>query len=167
MTTIINLTPHTVNIFSPEGHIMMDYPASGQIARVSMQDAPAGELEGIPLVVKKAGGVVGLPAPAEGTFYIVSGLIQSALPSRDDLLVPDDLVRDNEGRVIGCRRFSINTNTGGEVALEEVAKDILTVIDLVNTDELLIAPAMRVWAACDRLTDFAKKTVEGQNAPQD
>jgi hypothetical protein len=73
-----------------------------------MADTPAGQIEGIPLVTKTPGEVVGLPEPEEGKFYVVSALVQGALRQRRDLLVPDDLVRDGEGRVIGCRRFSVN-----------------------------------------------------------
>ena len=34
-------------------------------------------------------------------------LVASACPDRSDLLVPGPLVRDSEGKVIGCRGLSI------------------------------------------------------------
>jgi hypothetical protein len=36
-------------------------------------------------------------------YYIVSQLVKSALPSRNDLLVPAEVVRDASGNIIGCR----------------------------------------------------------------
>jgi hypothetical protein len=35
--------------------------------------------------------------------YIVDAQLAAVLPEREDLLVPDDLVRDERGRVIGYR----------------------------------------------------------------
>lgn len=108
MSTIVNLTPHKVTVMASEGYVVAEYPASGQVARVTMSDTYVGSVNGISVVTKTAGEVVGLPEPAEDTYYIVSGLVQAAFPHRTDLLVPDDLVRDVEGRVVGCRRFSVN-----------------------------------------------------------
>jgi len=102
---IVNLTPHTVNI---EGG--MSYPPSGQVARVSCSQKAIGVLpDGTPLSRCEYGDVEGLPThPEEGTMYIVSRLVLAASEwdvQRNDLLVPSDLVRDEEGRVIGCRSF--------------------------------------------------------------
>lgn len=52
------------------------------------------------------GKVVGLPTTNEGTFFVVSRLVMAACPSREDLVAPNDLVRDEQGRIIGCRSFS-------------------------------------------------------------
>lgn len=108
MPKIINTTPHDVTVLSAEGETIVNYPPSRHLARVRVVGKPAGEVAGIPLMSKTPGEVVGLPDPAEGTYYIVSGLVQAVLPNRKDLLAPDELVRDTEGRVIGCRSFSIN-----------------------------------------------------------
>jgi hypothetical protein len=40
-------------------------------------------------------------------FYLVSQPVKSALPSRKDLLVPAEVVRDEKGNIIGCRSFGI------------------------------------------------------------
>lgn len=104
---IINLTPHAINIYvgmTP----MKAYPDSGKVARVSTQNVVVGEEDGVRLVAKTFGDVVDLPEPAEGVYYIVSSLVALACPDRTDLLVPDDLVRDDTGRVVGCRCFSVN-----------------------------------------------------------
>lgn len=40
------------------------------------------------------------------TLLIVSRLVAEACPERDDLVVPDDTVRDDAGRIIGCRALA-------------------------------------------------------------
>lgn len=53
------------------------------------------------------GEVEGLPEPQEGTIFIVSALVAQALRGvRDDLVIPDDTVRDEQGRIIGCKSFA-------------------------------------------------------------
>jgi len=41
----------------------------------------------------------------EGTYYIVS-LVTALAVRRGDFLVPDEEVRDSDGRIIGCRRLA-------------------------------------------------------------
>jgi hypothetical protein len=36
-------------------------------------------------------------------YYIVSAMVRAALPDRKDLLVPSQQVRDDAGRVVGCK----------------------------------------------------------------
>ena len=53
------------------------------------------------------GEVEGLPAPEDGTLFIVSALVAQALKGvRNDLVVPDDTVRDDRGVIIGCKSFA-------------------------------------------------------------
>lgn len=40
-------------------------------------------------------------------YYIVSRMVANALPNRKDLLVPNELVRDDQGNIIGCRSFEV------------------------------------------------------------
>ena len=40
-------------------------------------------------------------------YYIVSQLIKSAFPERNDLLVPAEVVRDSSGNIVGCRSLGI------------------------------------------------------------
>jgi len=61
----------------------------------------------IPVVRTVPGDVEGLPDPIPGTVFLVSRIVKAAVPDRMDCMVPDDLVRDSEGRVIGCRRLSL------------------------------------------------------------
>lgn len=104
---ILNLTPHPVHVIDKKGEVVRTFPASGKVARLEVETERTGVIDGIPTVRTKFGDPEGLPAPTGGTFYIVSQLIKSALPYRADLLVPADVVRDSEGRVIGCRAFQV------------------------------------------------------------
>lgn len=103
---IINLTPHAINILADGGTITI--PPSGTIARCGEASEPAGEINGIPLVTKTYTEVTGLPDEAPGVYYIVSAMVRQALPDRRDLLSPGDLVRDENGNVIGCRNLICN-----------------------------------------------------------
>ena len=59
----------------------------------------------MPLTETSFGDVVDLPAPAPDTLYIVSRLVATAA-NRDDLVVPNGIVRDDNGNIIGCKSLS-------------------------------------------------------------
>ena len=102
---VVNLTPHAINIVGGP-----TFEPSGEVARISSTNESAGELqvngESIPLITQQFGEVIGLPQEKEGTLFIVSGLI-FANSEREDLLVPGEQVRDDAGRVIGCKSFQV------------------------------------------------------------
>lgn len=100
---IINLTPHTIHIMpdGPDGQITT-IPSSGE-ARAQTTREKAGTINGIQVYRTRFGAVEGLPESQEGTTYIVSSITAQAVPHRDDVFIPDDIVRDEQGRVIGCR----------------------------------------------------------------
>ena len=99
-TTITNLTPHAIVVGS------RSFPPSGTLARVAMVITPQGEIDGVPLFKTAFGRVEGLPPMEAGRYYLVSALVASAASDRDDLLSPSGLVRDGEGKVIGCEGFT-------------------------------------------------------------
>lgn len=111
-TTIINLTPHAVNIVDSNDAITTTIPASGNVARCSQTISIVGSVTlgsvAIPISSSSYGEVVDLPAPQDGVYYVVSRLVMSACPARQDLLVPNDLVRNDAGQVIGCRSLANN-----------------------------------------------------------
>ena len=102
---VVNLTPHAINIIGGP-----TFEPSGEIARISSTNESAGEMvvngELIPLITQEFGEITGLPEEQEGTFYIVSALVFSNT-NRQDLLVPGEQVRDQDGRVIGCQSFQV------------------------------------------------------------
>lgn len=108
--TIINCTPHPIVVFLQGGKVDT-IEASGICPRVTMHTRDLGHIRVgrrlVPIVSQEPGGVAGMPEVTEGTYYIVSRLVFDSCPERNDLLVPDDLVRDAlGGAVLGCRRFS-------------------------------------------------------------
>lgn len=109
---IVNLTPHAVNIVDSNDSVAITIPASGNVARCSQTISVIGSLTlnsvVIPISASSYGEVVDLPAPQDGVYYIVSRLVMSACPARQDLLVPNDLVRNDAGQVIGCRSLANN-----------------------------------------------------------
>ena len=102
--SIINLTPHTINIILPDGKV--DIPASGTVARVSSHVEEVGVIDGIPVVRTVYGFVEDLPDPQDGVIYVVSGLVAGRCPDRQDVYVPGQQVRDEEGRIVGCASLS-------------------------------------------------------------
>jgi hypothetical protein len=101
-----NLTPHPIQIILDEEKVI-EFPVMG-IARVSELSETIGSLNGIPVVKKKFGDVIDLPAPQDGVGLIVSAMVQSACHHRSDLFVPADFVRDEQGKIIGCKSLMNN-----------------------------------------------------------
>ena len=105
--TIINMTPHSVHIMDANNVITNEFPASGNQIRLKAETVIVGALEGVPITRTVFGEPVGLPDTTEGTYYIVSQLVKSALPFRKDLLVPAEVVRNEKGVIIGCKSLGV------------------------------------------------------------
>lgn len=59
------------------------------------------------LTKMKFGEPTGSFEPTPGILLIVSQLVKSACLERYDLVVPAEVVRDNEGKIIGCKSLRI------------------------------------------------------------
>jgi hypothetical protein len=103
---IKNLTPHALNIVTPEGVVTV--APSGMVARCSTTVTPAGVVNGIPLTRTVFGAVVNLPDPVDGILLVVSALVRGAVPERGDVASPGELVRDEAGQPVGCRGLVVN-----------------------------------------------------------
>lgn len=108
---LVNLTPHSITVVGDSGETILTIPPAGVVARCSVKKERVATIGinnfNIPVSWVTFGEVVDLPEPQDGTIYIVSRAVAEARRDRDDLLVPDDLVRDEEGRIVGCRGFSV------------------------------------------------------------
>jgi hypothetical protein len=106
---IINLTPHDVSMLV-QGEVVRTYPASGIVARCAVTATPIGEVEGFAIKQSVYGEVQNLPPYEVGVYYLVAGLVRSALPHRFDLLSPGGQVRDkdNPSVIVGCTHFDSN-----------------------------------------------------------
>ena len=103
---IVNLTPHAIT-FVGDGKELVIKP-SGSIARVAAKTVDTGSIsspEGfvIPTTATQYGEVEGLPEAKDGTIYIVSSLVASRVRERKDVFIPNESIRDDAGRIIGCR----------------------------------------------------------------
>lgn len=98
---IVNLTPHEIRI----GDTMI--PSAG-LARCATKTWPM-YIRGcpVPVVRQEFGDVTGLPEPEEGTIYVVSMPVAQAVGrSRDDIFVPGEQIRDENGRIVGCKSLA-------------------------------------------------------------
>lgn len=111
MKTIVNLTPHALNIHS-HGTVLT-VPPSGMVARVSQaSELHSGftKILGIEVSKVKYGNLVGLPDVIDpDTAYVVSGMVLDCLARQYDgqeynlFFKPGDAVRDENGAIVGCR----------------------------------------------------------------
>lgn len=114
---IVNLTPHDITLRNADG-VDTVIPKSGAEARVSSVPGYGTTLEGVPCYVQTAdtfGEVTGLPPPAPGVLYLVSGIVGSApgvARVRKDVLVPgtgpnDAPVRNEKGWIVAVTRLKM------------------------------------------------------------
>jgi hypothetical protein len=114
---LVNLTPHTIHLHTPHSGEPLALESRGEARCAEIVDdrnpiqfdyfGDSGMHMDVPLVAKRWGAVTGLPEAKPHTLYIVSTVVQSACPERPDLIAPHDIVRDGQGRVIGCRAFAL------------------------------------------------------------
>jgi hypothetical protein len=106
---VVNCTPHDVNLITESGNIIV-FKRSGIIPRLLEQQKIISSIDinGIEINIVKKSFLEpeGLPEPQENTFYIVSALVAGACKNRDDLVVPNDVIRDEEGRIVGCKNLA-------------------------------------------------------------
>ncbi len=103
---MVNLTPHTVIIIKSDGSILSLEPAP-RAARCAQQEQVIDSIDGIPVSRVQMGAVENLPARQQGVTYIVSHIVLQACPERSDLVKPGELVRNEQGEVIGCKCLSV------------------------------------------------------------
>ena len=104
---ILNYTPHLIRIVSADGAVIAEIPPEPVSIRLESETVRLGEIKGVPLSVTRYGEPTGLPAPASDTLLVVSQLVFGACPSRRDLCVPAEAVRDAAGRIVGCQSLGM------------------------------------------------------------
>ena len=109
---LINLTPHDITIFLPNGE-KITIPKSKEVARLVTEFVNVGNINGVPVVKTEFKEIIGLPKPHPGVIYIVSTLVAQAAAKlgRRDVIAPDTspqgAVKDENGRIIGVKRFQV------------------------------------------------------------
>ena len=101
------MTPHDVHIVNNLGTVTHTFPKSGNTIRLKSETVQVDFIGEIPISQTVFGTPTGLPDFQEGTFYIVSQLVKSALPDRKDLLVPAEVLRDSNGVILGCQSLGL------------------------------------------------------------
>lgn len=107
MIELINLTPHTINFVDTDGISIVVVEPSGKIARVNTTTVTIGEIDGIPVTETQFSEVEDLPDEEPGKIFIVSSIVAERVPEREDVFVPNESVRDDKGRIVGCRSLGI------------------------------------------------------------
>ena len=105
MTTIVNLTPHPINLFDENGEQVV-IQSSG-LARCAVTTEQVGSVNGIKVNESHFGEIQGLPEPQADTVYVVSAMVLAALHgTREDVLGLSEYVRDEQGRTVGARALT-------------------------------------------------------------
>jgi len=103
---LYNTTPHPIDLITPIGSTIK-IPAAKEPLRLAeargrVEDiAPGISINQVRYSLKGAD----IPIPQSGVYYIVSAVVASRI-SREDFLIVDETVRDEEGKIIGCRAFA-------------------------------------------------------------
>lgn len=104
----INLTPHAIHVKALDGEYITIPPDAEGPARVIYDRLPPEQVRigGSEVAVAVAGPVreiVGLPDPQPDIIFVVAKAVADAAPRhRGDLMSPGRLIRDEDGKVIGC-----------------------------------------------------------------
>lgn len=107
-TKILNCTPHDVNVITHNERgeeVVTTFKPTGIVPRLKENSWHTCELNGLPIYSVSYEEPENLPFNDGETVLIVSGMILDACPDREDLVSPFDIVRDESGRIVGCRGF--------------------------------------------------------------
>ena len=105
---IINLTPHPVVILGDNGQTIATIPVSGLIARCNVKTETVGDLNGIPVTETVFESTGLLPEQMDGVFYVVSRITLLNYRDRKDLVTPNEVIRDRDGIIVGCKSLARN-----------------------------------------------------------
>lgn len=105
------MTPHRLTIVGQDGTVLNDQAPDAPMARRAEDRHQVGTVTlsggaAVPLRTVRFAELIGLPAPRADVLYVVSRSTAEAA-ARDDVVYPDEPVRDDAGRVIGCRALAL------------------------------------------------------------
>jgi hypothetical protein len=106
---VINLTPHPI-VLDIEGK-KITFPISENIARVEQTTISTGKMIGGAEVSQSKFGQVVMPEPIDGTTFIVSSMVLSALNgTRSDVVAPktdNTAIRNELGHIVAVKGWLI------------------------------------------------------------
>ena len=100
----INCTPHPIQLLDSDNNLMISLPKGEVIPRLSQSTKQVDVVNGISITETQFGETQDLPESQDGVLL----LVLSANPNRTDLVVPNELVRDGSGNIIGCKSLARN-----------------------------------------------------------
>lgn len=105
--SIVNLCPHEVTFCDISGNPLFTLPKCSEPPRLPTVYEDAGDINGIPVTKAKFGDCE-LPMYKRGQYLLVPALIaQHMSAKRSDLICTNELVRGNNGEIIGCKSLKI------------------------------------------------------------
>lgn len=106
-TKVINLTPHPVDIVTESGVLTIEPTSPPCRIEITRSAAESIDVNGVNVGIFEVsrGTTLDLPPRRNGVQMIVSRMVAEENPDRDDLVFPLDLVRDDNGGVVGCSSF--------------------------------------------------------------
>jgi hypothetical protein len=114
-TKLNNCTPHEITLLDDEGNTILTLDKCDTPVRVSSSFTEVGTVtlmddnnhrRTFPVSVASYGATEGMPEPEDGTLHVVARIVAEANLNRLDLLIVNDTVRDDTGRIIGCKGFA-------------------------------------------------------------
>lgn len=106
--TFRNFTPHEINLLDENQQVIHTIQPEETPIRLSQSTVQVDTIGGVSITETQFGETQNLPEQQNGVYLIVSRLILSANPDRSDLLVPNELVRNEAGHIIGCQSLARN-----------------------------------------------------------
>lgn len=105
---IVNATPHDINLYK-DGKLVKIFPPCGQIARMKENKTKVGRLCEVDVYKTTYDGIKDLPESERNTCFIVSMAVANSeeAKNRYDLIYVGDMVRDDDGNIIGCQSFNL------------------------------------------------------------
>jgi len=108
MIQFINCTPHPITLLDADNNVAITLPKGDVVPRLSQTTKQVDVVNGVSITETQFGATQDLPDAQDGVLLIVSRLILSANPHRNDLVVPNELVRDDNGNIVGCKSLARN-----------------------------------------------------------
>lgn len=118
---LVNLTPHTLNIITdtvvidswmrPDGPdevikpTTISVPPSGIVSRVNEKTSASKWWLSHAIRLNKISfsEIENLPPVMDTVIYVVSRIVAQRVSNRHDILCPGELIRDEQGNIIGCK----------------------------------------------------------------
>lgn len=111
MAIIKNLTGVNIHLLNKDDEVIKVFKKMTMFCAVQYKHIAQDpiELENFKVpITKTVYATSNLPEPKEGVYYIVTNMTRIANPDRNDFLVPTHVIKNKEGKILGCRSLGIS-----------------------------------------------------------